>query len=51
MRLTTYSQNVEQIGKIAAEQLISLIEHPKTTLVDRIMVPGGLLEGASVKEI
>ena len=51
LRLTTYSQNVEQIGKIAAEQLISLIEHPKTTLVDRIMVPGGLLEGASVKEI
>ena len=51
MRLTTYSQNVEQIGKIAAEQLISLIERPKTTLVDRIMVPGGLLEGASVKEI
>ena len=51
LRLTTYSQNVEQIGKIAAEQLISLIEHPKTTLVDRIMVPGGLLEGASVKEL
>lgn len=51
MRLTTYSQNVEQIGKIAAEQLINLIEHPKTTLIDRIMVPGGLLEGASVKEI
>ena len=51
LRLTTYSQNVEQIGKIAAEQLISLIEHPKTTLVDRIMVPGGLLEGTSVKEI
>ena len=51
LRLTTYSQNVEQIGKTAAEQLISLIEHPKTTLVDRIMVPGGLLEGTSVKEI
>jgi len=51
LRLTTYSQNVEQIGKIAAEQLISLIERPKTTLIDRIMVPGGLLEGASVREI
>mgnify|MGYP003293543949 CR=1 FL=1 len=51
MRLTTYSQNVEQIGKIAAEQLISLIEHPKTTLIDRIMVSGGLLEGTSVREI
>lgn len=51
MRLTTYSQNVEQIGKIAAERLISLIERPKTTLIDRIMVPGGLLEGTSVKEL
>lgn len=51
LKLTTYSQNVEQIGKTAAEQLISLIEHPKTTLIDRIMVPGGLLEGTSVKEI
>lgn len=51
LRLTTYSQNVEQMGKIAAERLISLIERPKTTLIDRIMVPGGLLEGTSVKEI
>lgn len=51
LRLTTYSQNVEQMGKIAAERLISLIERPKTTLIDRILVPGGLLEGTSVKEI
>ena len=51
MKLTTYSQNVEQMGKIAAERLISLIEHPKTTLIDRILVPGGLLEGTSVREI
>ncbi len=51
MRLTTYSQNTRDLGRIAAEKLISLIEHPKTTLIDRIMVPGGLLEGTSVKEI
>lgn len=51
LKLTTYSQNVEQIGRIAAERLISLIEHPKTTQIERIMVPGGLLEGTSVKEI
>ena len=51
LRLTTYSQNVEQMGKIAAERLISLIERPKTTLIDRILVPGGLLEGTSVREI
>ena len=51
LNLTTYSQNVGQIGRIAAERLISLIEHPKTTLIDRILVPGGLLEGTSVKKI
>ena len=51
LHLTTYSQNVEQLGKVAAEKLISLIERPKTTLIDRIMIPGGLLEGTSVKDI
>lgn len=51
MRLTTYSQNVAGIGKTAAERLIGLIEHPKTTTIERILVPGGLLEGASVKEL
>ena len=51
MNLTTYSQNVQDIGKIAAEKLIELIEHPKTTAIERILVPGGLLEGTSVKEI
>lgn len=51
MRLTTYSQNVKKIGQIAAERLISLIEHPKETVIERILVPGELLEGRTVKEI
>ena len=51
MNLTTYSQNTQALGRIAAEKLISLIERPKTTLIDRILVPGSLLEGTSVKEI
>lgn len=51
LNLTTYSQNTWELGRIAAERLISLIEHPKTTLIDRIMVPGKLLEGTSVKDI
>jgi len=51
MNLTTYSQNVEKLGSTAAERLISLIEHPKTTLIDRILVEGELLKGASVKDI
>ena len=49
--LTTYWQDTREIGRIAAERLISLIEHPKTTLVDRIMVPGRLLEGNTVKSL
>lgn len=51
LNLTTYSQNAEQLGKTAAERLISLIEHPKTTLIDRIMIPGKLLKGKTVRDI
>ena len=49
--LTTYWQDTREIGRIAAERLISLIEHPKTTLADRIMVSGRLLEGNTVKRL
>ena len=51
LSLTTYSQNAEGLGRTAAERLISLIEHPKTTLVDRIMISGQLLEGKTVGDI
>lgn len=51
MQLTTYSQNTHSLGRIAAERLISLIEHPKTTPIDRTMVPGELFVGASVKRL
>ncbi len=49
--LTTYSQNAWELGKTAATQLISLIERPKTTPVDRILVPGGLCVGTSVRDL
>lgn len=51
LNLTTYSQNASQIGRTAADRLINLIEHPKTTLIDRIMIPGELLEGSSVRDV
>lgn len=51
LNLTTYSQNTEQIGKTAADLLIRLIEHPKTTEIDRVMISGSLLQGTSVKDI
>ena len=34
--------------RLAAEKLIHMIEHPKTTLIDRDIVPGHLIEGSSV---
>ena len=51
LHLTTYNQNATQIGTAAAAQLISLIERPKTTLIDRVMIRGHLQEGTSVKHL
>ena len=51
LKLTTYSQDTKALGATAAAGLIRLIEHPKTTLTDRIRIPGSLLPGATVKEV
>lgn len=51
MHLTTYSQDTVAIGKAAAEKLISLIERPKSTVLDRVLIPGYLMEGNTVKEL
>ena len=48
-KFTTISQDCEAIGREAAEKLIGLIEHPKTTLMERCVIPGKLLPGDSVK--
>ena len=50
-KLTTLCQDTEEIGRMAAEKLISLIENPKTTLIDKFTVEGVLFKGASVKKI
>ena len=47
-KLTTLCQDTRKIGRVAAEKLISLIEHPKTTLVDKFSVDGVLFKGGSV---
>ncbi|MDE7253000.1 MAG: LacI family transcriptional regulator [Acetatifactor sp.] len=47
-RLTTVQQDTEQIGCVAARELISLIERPKSTIIEQISVKGSLVEGASV---
>ncbi len=50
-RLTTYKQNTEQIGRMAAQKLIQLIEQPKSTLIERIVAQGELVQGKSVKRL
>ena len=48
---TTIWQDTNSIGNMAAEKLISLIENPKTTLIERVVVPGKLVEGGTVADI
>ena len=47
-KLTTIRQNTEMIGSEAATRLISTIEKPKTTLVERVVIEGNLIPGQSV---
>lgn len=49
--LTTVKQDTEQMGCVAARELIKLIERPKTTIVEQIVIPGELMEGQSVAKI
>ncbi len=50
-KLTTIRQATEKIGEVAAKRLISLIEKPKTTVMEQIIIPGNIIEGKSVGEI
>ena len=50
-RLTTVKQDTELIGSMAARKLIDLIETPKTTLVEQVVIPGSVFEGKSVARV
>lgn len=50
-QLTTLQQDTQTIGRIAAEQLINLIEEPKTTLIRPYIVEGSVAKGQSVLDI
>lgn len=50
-KLTTVRQDTQTIGRRAAEELISLIEQPKMTLTDKIIVECGLVKGSSVAQL
>lgn len=49
--LTTSWQDTAELGRQVGEKLISLIEYPKTTLIETIVVEGNVFEGNSVAEI
>ncbi|MCD7736983.1 MAG: LacI family transcriptional regulator [Lachnospiraceae bacterium] len=50
-RLTTICQDVEALGRLAAESLIGEIEQPMTAAPEIHVVQGRLLEGQTVKRI
>ncbi len=47
-KITTIRQNTDEVGREAARRLIKKIENPKTTLVERVIIDGSLIEGQSV---
>lgn len=50
-KITTYKQDTEELGRMAAKKLIEAIEQPKTALIERIVVKGELMQGRSVKKL
>lgn len=47
-KLTTYKQDTEKMGRVAAETLISQIEAPRTTMPEQITVKGWVQLGESI---
>lgn len=50
-KLATVVQDTRRLGSEAADKLISLIEHPKTTITEQVIVAGKVFTGSSVKKI
>jgi Transcriptional regulators len=47
-KLTTIQQDTVTLGSKAAEKLIAMIENPKVSIIERIVVEGKLIKGSSV---
>lgn len=47
-KLTTLQQDTSAMGKYAAEKLITMIENPKASIIERIVIEGRLIEGNSI---
>ena len=50
-KITTIKQDTALMWKKTAERLINLIERPKTTIIERVVVDGKLLKGGSVRSL
>lgn len=50
-KLTTFWQDTQAIGTEAAKKLMELIEKPKTTIIEQIVIGGEVYEGKTVKSI
>ena len=50
-RLTTVVQDTKKLGSLAAEKLIALINNPKGTLIEHLLVEGKLDKGGSVSKL
>ncbi len=50
-QLTTLRQDTKKIGLTAAQKLIDLIERPRTTVEEQIMVESGVYVGKTVKNL
>jgi len=50
-KLTTLQQDTKALGRIAAEKLIALIENPKASIIERVVIEGKVLQGKSVSKL
>jgi len=50
-KITTLKQDTKALGSSAAVKLISLIDNPKATIIERVVIEGQVLKGQSVSNI
>lgn len=50
-KLTTLKQDTKALGRSAAEKLINLIDNPKASIIERVVVEGKVLKGKSVRNL
>ncbi len=50
-KITTVKQDTSALGRSAAEKLIALIENPKASIIERVVIEGKVLPGQSVCDL